>query len=49
MEENSLLYVTTLPGLVAIGSGDKIFLIYHVISCDHEFNGLCDLMDWIFL
>ena len=27
------------------GSGYKMFLIYHVTSCDHMFKGLCDLMD----
>ena len=37
------------PGLVAIDivvveSGDNMFLIYHVISRDHVFKGLCDLM-----
>ena len=30
-------------------SGDKMFLIYSVTSCDHMFKGMCDLMGWIFL
>ena len=25
-------------------SGDLIFLIRHVISCEHMFNGLCEFM-----
>ena len=29
------------------GSGDKMFLIYHVTSRNHAFKGLCDLMGWI--
>ena len=45
MEGSSLLYVTTLPDLVAIG----IVVVekkknYHVTLGDHEFKGLCDLM-----
>ena len=31
------------------GSGDKMFLIYHMTSCDQLFKGLCDLMGWILL
>ena len=31
------------------GSGYKMFLIYQVISRDHVFKGLCDLMDLSFL
>ena len=26
------------------GSGDKMFLIYHVALSDHVFKGLCDLI-----
>ena len=26
------------------GSGDKMFLVYHVTSRDHVSKGLCDLM-----
>ena len=50
MEGNSLLYVTTRLSLVAmpivVVRGDKTFLIYHVTSRDHMFNGLCDLIGW---
>ena len=43
---------TTLPDLVTIrycGSGDKMFLIYHVNSGDHRFRGLRDRMGLSFL
>ena len=46
MEGSSSLYVTTMPGF---GSGDKMFLIYHMTSRNQVFKGLCDLMDWSFL
>ena len=38
----SSLYVTSLPGLVAIGIVVVEVLIYHVTSSDHTFKGLCD-------
>ena len=45
MEGSSLLYATTLPGLLGICIAVvQMFLIYPVISCDHIFKGLCDLM-----
>ena len=47
MERSFLLYVTTLPGLVTYrycGSGDKMFLLYHMTSRDLAFKGLCDLI-----
>ena len=48
MEGNFLLYVTTRLSSVAmpiaVVRGDKTFLIYHVTSRDHKFNGLCDLI-----
>ena len=37
------MYVTSLPGLVAIGIAVVEILIYYVISSDHTFKGLCDL------
>ena len=36
------MYVTSLPGLVAIGIVVVEVLIYHVTSSDHTFKGLCD-------
>ena len=46
LEESSLLYVTTLSGLVAIGKVvvEIKFLNYHVTSCDHVIKVLRDLM-----
>ena len=32
-------------GFQYCGSGDKAFLICHVISKNHVFKGLCDFMD----
>ena len=42
MVGGSSLYVTSLPGLVAIGIVVVEVLIYHVTSSDHTFKGLCD-------
>ena len=45
MEGSSLLNVTTLLRLVAIGIDvAEIFLIYHVASRDHVFKGLCNFV-----
>ena len=45
MEGSSLLYITTLPGLVAIGiEVVEIKQICHMTSFDHAFKELCDIM-----
>ena len=51
MELSSLLYVTTLSGLVAKGMV-VVEIIFFNLSRDltnHVFKGLCDLMGWSFL
>ena len=42
MVGGSSLYVTSLPGLVAIVIVVVEILIYHLTSSDHMFKGLCD-------
>ena len=42
MVGGSSLYVTSLPGLVAIGIVVVKVLIHHVTPSDHTFKGLCD-------
>ena len=32
---------TRFNGYKHCGSGDIMFLVYHVASCDHVFKGLC--------
>ena len=45
MGESSSLYVSILPGLVAIGSVVvETFLIFNVIVQDHVIKGSCDFM-----
>ena len=49
MEGSSLLYVTTLPGFVAIGIVVVEILIYYVTTRGYVLKGLCDLMGRSFL
>ena len=52
MELSSLLYVTTLSGLVAKGMVVVEIIFFFNLSRDltnHVFKGLCDLMGWSFL
>ena len=45
MGESSSLYVSILPGLVAIGSVVvEMFLIFNVIVQDHMIKGSCDFI-----
>ena len=49
MEESSSLlcnHPVRFSGHMYWGSGDKMFLIYHVASRDRVFKGLCDLLGW---
>ena len=46
METSSSLYVTTLPGLVAIGiEVAEMFVIYHVTSRNYVFKRLHNFME----
>ena len=52
MKDSSFLYVTILPGLVAMGVLVLVinyFLIYHVNLRGHVFKWLCVLMGRSFL
>ena len=45
LEGRSSLNVSILPGFTMVTTGiviiEKMFLIYHVASCDHVLKGLC--------
>ena len=45
MEGGSLLYVTALPNLMVTDIVVvAMFLIYHLVSGDHVFKGLCNFV-----